>query len=194
MAAAGCDVLVSNEALAVMGVAEVVGRLPVIWRAFHRLKAELFGRQKPDALVLIDFPDFNLRLAHQAKKAGVPVLYYISPKVWAWRQGRVKKIAESVDSLAVIFPFEPALYDGLDMLVKYVGHPLLDEFAASRDGVDLHQKLQVPPGQKIVGLFPGSRRSELRYMLDTLVESAQLIHDKRAEHPFPGADRKLAEN
>jgi lipid-A-disaccharide synthase len=184
MAAAGCDVLISNETLAVMGVAEVVGRLPVIWSAFHRLKTELFGRQKPDALVLIDFPDFNLRLAKQAKKAGVPVLYYISPKVWAWRQGRVTKIAERVDYLAVIFPFEPALYDGLKVLVKYVGHPLLDEFAASRDGVDLHQKLQFPPGQKIIGLFPGSRRSELRYMLDILVESAQLIHDKEPNTHF----------
>ena len=184
MAAAGCDVLISNETLAVMGVAEVVGRLPVIWSAFHRLKTELFGRQKPDALVLIDFPDFNLRLAKQAKKAGVPVLYYISPKVWAWRQGRVTKIAERVDSLAVIFPFEPALYDGLKVLVNYVGHPLLDEFAASRVGVDLHQKLQFPPGQKIIGLFPGSRRSELRYMLDILVESAQLIHDKEPNTHF----------
>jgi lipid-A-disaccharide synthase len=131
MAAAGCDILIPGEDLAVMGVFEVFGQLPVIWRSFQRLKKELFGRQKPDALVLIDFPDFNLRLAKQAKKAGVPVLYYISPKIWAWRQGRVKKIAERVDSLAVIFPFEPALYDGLDVLVKYVGHPLLDEFAAS---------------------------------------------------------------
>lgn len=184
MAAAGCDILVSNEALAVMGVAEVIGRLPVIWSTFNRLKAELFSHQKPDALVLIDFPDFNLRLANQAKKAGVPVLYYISPKVWAWRQGRVRKIAERVDSLAVIFPFEPALYDGLNVLVKYVGHPLLDEFAASRDGVDLHQELHLPPGQKIIGLFPGSRRSELRYMLDILVESAQLIHNKEPNTHF----------
>jgi lipid-A-disaccharide synthase len=184
MAAAGCDILIPGEDLAVMGVFEVFGQLPVIWRSFQRLKKELFGRQKPDALVLIDFPDFNLRLAKQAKKAGVPVLYYISPKVWAWRQGRVKKIAERVDSLAVIFPFEPALYDGLDVLVKYVGHPLLDEFAASSGGVDLRQELQIPETKKIVGLFPGSRRSELRYMLDILVESAQLILDKEPNTHF----------
>ena len=116
MAAAGCEILIPSEKLAVMGLVEVIGHLPVIWRTFQQLKRELTGSQKPDALVLIDFPDFNLRLAHQAKKAGVPVLYYISPKVWAWRKGRVKKIAESVDSLAVIFPFEPSLYDGLDIL------------------------------------------------------------------------------
>ncbi|MFN2350198.1 MAG: lipid-A-disaccharide synthase, partial [Thioalkalivibrio sp.] len=87
-------------------------------------KKELTGACKPDALVLIDFPEFNLRLARQAHKAGVPVLYYVSPQVWAWRKGRVKKIAEIVDSLAAIFPFEPVLYDGLDIHVRYVGHPL----------------------------------------------------------------------
>ncbi len=176
MAAAGCDILVPAEDLSVMGVVEVVGRLPVIWKSFQRLKRELTGSEKPDALVLIDFPDFNLRLARQAKKAGVPVLYYVSPKVWAWRKGRVKKIAEVVDSLAAIFPFEPVLYDGLDILVKYVGHPLLDEFAAVCDSVDLRQKLKIPETTKIVGLFPGSRQNELRFMLETLVESAQLIH------------------
>ena len=176
MSAAGCNILISAEKLAVMGAVEVLGRLPVIWRSFQRLKGELNGSQKPDALVLIDYPDFNLRLARQAKKAGVPVLYYVSPKVWAWRKGRVKKIAEVVDSLAVIFPFEPVLYEDLDILVKYVGHPLLDEFAAVGDCLDLRQKLQIPATKKIVGLFPGSRQNELRYMLETLVESAQLIH------------------
>ena len=184
MAEAGCEILVPGEDLAVMGVFEVFGQLPVIWRSFQRLKKEFFGPQKPDALVLIDFPDFNLRLAKQAKKAGVPVLYYISPKVWAWRMGRVKKIAERVDSLAVIFPFEPLLYNGLDVLVKYVGHPLLDELAVSRFGVDLRKQLQIPAGQKIIGLFPGSRRSELRYMLETLVESARLIIAKQPNVHF----------
>ncbi len=177
MAAVGCEILIPSEKLAVMGLVEVVGHLPVIWRSFQQLKGELNGSQKPDALVLIDFPDFNMRLAHQAKKAGVPVLYYISPKVWAWRKGRVKKIAENVDSLAVIFPFEPTLYDGLDILVKYVGHPLLDEFAAAGEGVALRQEFEIPTTRKIVGLFPGSRRSELRYMLETLVGAAQLILD-----------------
>ena len=177
MAAAGCEILIPSEKLAVMGLVEVIGHLPVIWRSFRQLKSELAGSQKPNALVLIDFPDFNLRLAHQAKKSGVPVLYYVSPKVWAWRKGRVKKIAEDVDTLAAIFPFEPSLYDGLDILVKYVGHPLLDEFAAAGECADLPQELEIPTTKKIVGLFPGSRRSELRYMLETLVESAQLIHD-----------------
>ena len=176
MAAAGCDILIPGEDLAVMGLVEVVGHFPMIWRSFQRLKKELTGARKPDALVLIDFPEFNLRLARHAHKAGVPVLYYVSPQVWAWRKGRVKKIAEIVDSLAAIFPFEPVLYDGLDIHVKYVGHPLLDEFSAIGDSIDLRQDLQIPASKKIVGLFPGSRRNELRYMLETLVASAQLIH------------------
>ena len=184
MAAAGCEILIPSEKLAVMGLVEVIGHFPVIWSSFQKLKGELNGSQKPDALVLIDFPDFNLRLAHQAKKAGVPVLYYISPKVWAWRKGRVKKIAKDVDSLAVIFPFEPLLYDGLDIRVRYVGHPLLDEFAAEGEGVALRQELEIPATKKIVGLFPGSRRSELHNMLETLVGSAQLIHDSFSDVHF----------
>lgn len=184
MSAAGCEILIPGENLAVMGLVEVVGHFPMIWRSFQRLKKELSGARKPDALVLIDFPEFNLRLARQAHKAGVPVLYYVSPQVWAWRKGRVKKIAEIVDSLAAIFPFEPVLYDGLDIQVRYVGHPLLDEFSAIGDSADLRQDLQIPATNKIVGLFPGSRRNELRYMLETLVASAQRIHAGRPDVHF----------
>lgn len=178
MAAAGCEILIPGEELAVMGIVEVIGHFPVIWRAFQRLKKVLTGRQKPDALVLIDFPDFNLRLAKHAKQAGIPVLYYVSPQVWAWRKGRVKTIAGVVDSLAAIFPFEPACYAGLDLQVKYVGHPLLDEFA--RDGAHegLRKRLGIAAGRKVVGLFPGSRRNELHYMLETLVATARLIIER----------------
>jgi lipid-A-disaccharide synthase len=184
MAAAGCDILIPGEEISVMGIVEVIGHFPVIWRAFQKLKGELTGSQKPDALVLIDFPDFNLRLARQAKKAGVPVLYYVSPQVWAWRKGRVTKIADVVDSLAAIFPFEPVLYDGLDIQAKYVGHPLLDEFAAEKSTRDLLQQLQIAKDKKIIGLFPGSRQNELHYMLETLVESAQLIHATNPDTHF----------
>jgi len=184
MAAKGCEILIPGEELAVMGIVEIVGHLPVILSAFNKLKREFYGSNKPDALVLIDFPEFNLRLARQAKKAGIPVLYYVSPQVWAWRRGRVKKIAAVVDSLAAIFPFEPAFYDGQDILVKYVGHPLLDEFEEAGNCQNLRPRLQIPQDKKVVGLFPGSRHNELRYMLDTLVESAQLIFDKEPEAHF----------
>jgi lipid-A-disaccharide synthase len=142
MAAEGCEILIPGEELAVMGIVEIAGHFPVIWRAFQQLKRKLNGDEKPDALVLIDFPEFNLRLAKQAEKAGVPVLYYVSPQVWAWRRGRVKKIAAVVDSLAAILPFEPAFYDGHNILVKYVGHPLLDEFEA--DSLDKEGRWPVP--------------------------------------------------
>ena len=184
MAAQGCEILIPGEELAVMGIVEIVGHLPVILSAFNKLKREFYGSNKPDALVLIDFPEFNLRLARQAKKAGIPVLYYVSPQVWAWRRGRVKKIAAVVDSLAAIFPFEPAFYDGQDILVKYVGHPLLDEFEEAGNCQNLRPRLQISQDKKVVGLFPGSRHNELRYMLDTLVESAQLIFDKEPEVHF----------
>ena len=184
MAAKGCEILIPGEELAVMGIVEIVGHLPVILSAFNKLKREFYGSNKPDALVLIDFPEFNLRLARQAKKAGIPVLYYVSPQVWAWHRGRVKKIAAVVDSLAAIFPFEPAFYDGQDILVKYVGHPLLDEFEEAGNCQNLRPRLQISQDKKVVGLFPGSRHNELRYMLDTLVESAQLIFDKEPEVHF----------
>lgn len=184
MAAAGCNILIPGEKLAVMGLFEVLGHLPIIWRSFQQLKKELSGSRKADALVLIDFPEFNLRLARQAKKFGVPVLYYVSPQVWAWRRGRVKKIAAVVDSLAAIFPFEPALYEGLDINVKYVGHPLLDEFDAGVSDVDLREELQIDAGKRIVGLFPGSRHNELHYMLETIVASARLIHAQRPDVHF----------
>lgn len=190
MAEAGCEILIPGEELAVMGIVEIVGHLPVILKAFRRLKKEFSGSNRPDALVLIDFPEFNLRLARQAKKAGIPVLYYVSPQVWAWRRGRVKKIAAVVDSLAAIFPFEPSFYDGEEILVKYVGHPLLDEFEEAGHCQNLRPGLQIAEDRKVVGLFPGSRRNELRTMLDTLVASAQLIYAKQPETHFlvPVAD------
>ena len=182
MAEAGCEILVRGEDLAVMGLVEVLGHFPTIWRAFQELKALLHGKNHPHALVLIDFPEFNLRLARQAQKAGVPVLYYVSPQVWAWRRGRVHKIARMVDRLAAIFPFEPDLYRGLDIQVEYVGHPLLDEFFGTRERRDIRNDLEINSTTPVIGLFPGSRRSELKFMLDTLVDAGRMIYAQR-----PGA-------
>lgn len=175
MAAQGCDILIPGEELAVMGLVEVLGHLPVIWRAFSRLKKILHGPQRPDVLVLIDFPDFNLRLARQAKKAGVPVLYYVSPQVWAWRRGRVRKIAAVVDRLAAILPFEPDFYKGLDIEARYVGNPLLDEVELRESREDLLGRYGLDPVRPVVGLFPGSRRNELRYNFDTIIDTAKRV-------------------
>ena len=197
MAEAGCDILIPSSELAVMGLVEVVRQLPQIWGVFQRLKALLFSAERPDVVILIDSPDFNLRLARQAKKAGIPVLYYVSPQVWAWRSGRVKGISEVVDRLAAIFPFEPDYYRGYPIDVRYVGHPLLDELGAeggTRCSVaDYRQRYQLDNAQPLIGLFPGSRGNELKYSFPAIVETAKMLRDAHPQVRFiiplaPGVD------
>lgn len=184
MAKAGCEILISGEELAVMGLVEVLGHLPTVWGAFRKLKKVLQGPQRPDVLVLIDFAEFNLLLAAQAKKAGVPVLYYVSPQVWAWRRGRVRRIASVVDRLAAIFPFEPELYKNLDIDVEYVGHPLLDEFGITEERSGFLLKSGLDPNRPVIGLFPGSRKNELKYIFDTIMESAVRLSEKYPSAQF----------
>jgi lipid-A-disaccharide synthase len=184
MAEAGCEVVIRGEAIAVMGLIEILGHFPAIYRAFRQVKDLLLGPDRPDALVLIDFPEFNLRLARVAKAAGVPVLYYVSPQVWAWRRGRVRKIAAVVDRLAAIFPFEPELYRGLDIKVEYVGHPLLDEFHIGTERAAYLAGLALDPSRPVVGIFPGSRRNELRYNLEVMLDAAARIVAQRPETVF----------
>ena len=175
MAAAGCEILIPAEELAVMGAVEVLARFGVIRRAFRTLSRVLRGPDRPDLVILIDYPGFNLRLAKVAKAAGVPVLYYISPKVWAWRKGRIHTIAERVDTLAVIFPFEPHIYQGLGLKVEYVGNPLLDEPGSSCGRADYLRRHGLDPSRPVVGLFPGSRNNELKYIFSTLMASAERL-------------------
>src|SRR4030095_298783 len=115
--------------VATVGFLEGAGRLRALVRAYRTLVRRI-REKRPALCVLIDFPEFTLRLARAAKRAGVPVLYYIGPQVWAWRRGRVRTIARRVDRLAVVFPFEPALYAGHTAAVEFVGHPLLDRVSA----------------------------------------------------------------
>jgi|LGOV01.1.fsa_nt_gb lipid-A-disaccharide synthase len=182
MEQAGCDIVLSADELEVMGLVDVIGHLPVLWRSFQQLKKLLLGCQRPDVLVLIDFQEFNLLLARQAKKVGVPVVFYVGPSVWAWRRGRVKKIARAVDRLAVIFPFEPAYYADVDIEVEYVGHPLLDEARVTKQRDDYLLALGLDSARPVVGLFPGSRNSELKYNLPTILEAAE-----RVARQVPGA-------
>ncbi|WP_432821004.1 lipid-A-disaccharide synthase [Trichloromonas sp.] len=175
MQSAGCEILIPGDTISVMGLIEVVGHFPVIYRAFQTLKSILQGADRPDVLICIDFPDFNLRLAKEAKRVGIPVLYYVSPQVWAWRRGRVKKIARVVDRLAAILPFEPEFYRGLDIEVEYVGNPLLDEAVVEQSRETLRNKYEVAGAGPVIGLFPGSRRNELRYNFDTILWTAELV-------------------
>ena len=181
MCAAGCRILFPSDELSVMGVVEVLSQFPKIYSRFKQLKQVLKGADRPALLVLIDFPDFNLRLAKVAKAVGVPVLYYISPKVWAWRKGRAKTIAERVDRLALIFPFEPKIYKKLGVQAEYVGNPLLDEFVENQPQGLLRHRLGIAGDTQVVGIFPGSRNSELNYILETLVATADLL-----SHAKPG--------
>ena len=177
MREAGVTTLVDSADMAVVGVVEVVRHFNVIAAAFLKLKRILLN-DPPDLLILIDYPGFNLRLAKVARKAGVQVLYYISPQIWAWRQGRVREMARLVDHMAVIFPFEVPFYQNAGIPVSFVGHPLYDLVR-----VDLEQRAAVTsfgldPARQVVGLFPGSRRSEIRRMLPAILEAASLLRQR----------------
>ncbi len=166
--AAGMSVTVPAADLSIMGFTEVASRLSTVVRAYRRLRGEILGRgpngRKPDLVLLIDFPDFNLRLAGVAKRAGVPVLYYVSPQVWAWRRYRIKTLARRVDRLAVVFPFEEELYRGLTE-VTFVGHPGLETVRAERSRADVRRALGIEDDRPLVALLPGSRGAEVRELL-----------------------------
>ena len=178
MRKAGVDILVDSAEMAVVGLVEVLAHRKVIFGALNRMR-ELLRTDPPDLLILTDYPDFNLRLAKTAKKCGVKVLYYISPQVWAWRQGRVKKIRHRVDTMAVVFPFEEAFYKKHDVPVQFVGHPLLGEVSASKNRNELIQEFKLDANKPIIGLFPGSRQSEIKRLLPIIIESAQLLKETK---------------
>lgn len=180
MREAGVETLVDSSEMAVVGLVEVLKHFNVISSAFLKLKKILLN-EPPDLLILIDYPGFNLRLAKIAKKAGVKVLYYISPQIWAWRQGRVRKIARLVDHMAVILPFEAPFYERAGVPVTFVGHPMLDMVQVSMERDQAAASFGLDPARQIVGLFPGSRRNEIDRLLPVIVGSAV-----RLKQLFPG--------
>lgn len=169
--AAGMRTLVDSAAIAGMGLFEASDKVSNLIRAYRQLSA-LLRAQPPDLLVLIDFPEFNLRLAKIAKQAGVPVFYYISPQVWAWRKRRVYTIAKRVDQLAVVFPFEPDFYAAHGCAAEFVGHPLVDRVRATRPREETLRRYQLDPDRPTIALLPGSRGQELRYLLSPLLGAA----------------------
>jgi lipid-A-disaccharide synthase len=197
MRAAGVDTLVDASDMAVMGLVEVFGQYRVISRAFATLK-DILRRQPPDLLVLIDYPGFNLRLARVARQAGVRILYYISPKVWAWRAGRAKEIARLVDRVAVIFPFEVPIYRQVGGAVTFVGHPLVDMVQATMSRPEAQAAFGIDSARPVVGLFPGSRRGEVRTLLPVILQAARQLRMQHAGVQFilplaPGLDRALVD-
>jgi lipid-A-disaccharide synthase len=174
MRAAGVETVIDANDMAVVGLVEVVAHFRVIANAFNTLK-RIIKTEPPRLLILIDYPDFNLRLAAAAKACGVKVLYYISPQVWAWRAGRVKKIARIVDHMAVLFPFEVPYYEKERVPVTFVGHPLLDMVHPSMSREEAVSSFSLDPRKRTVGLFPGSRRSEIKGLFPVILESAKLL-------------------
>jgi lipid-A-disaccharide synthase len=173
----GVNVLFDVVRIAGMGLTELAGNLSNLWRAYVLLKKFLRER-RPDLLILIDFPDFNLRLASVAKRLGVPVLYYITPQVWAWRKRRVKKIARAVDRAAVVFPFEAEFYAGAGLRADFVGHPLLDVARATRPRAETLDRLGLDRSRRTIALLPGSRPREIEYHLPAMLRAAEILRQE----------------
>ena len=172
------ETLFTVSKLTGMGLLELVGNIKNIMAAYRLLRRTLRTR-RPSLLILIDFPEFNLRLARLAKKLGVPVLYYVSPQVWAWRRGRVREIAHVVDKMAVVFPFEVEFYERHHVPVEFVGHPLLDVVRVSQKRESILSELGLDKERPVIALLPGSRRKEIAYHLPVMVAAATEL--KRVE-------------
>jgi lipid-A-disaccharide synthase len=171
MAAAGVEILVDPTAHAAMGTSEALGRVPGLYRAYKLLVRRL-REARPMAMVLIDFPEFNLRLAKQARRAGIPVLYFIPPQLWAWRRGRIRQMARRMTRVLAVFPFEESLYEEAGVPVEFVGHPLLDVVPRDLDRAKARERLGVGERQTLVGLLPGSRRQEVDRLLPPMLDAA----------------------
>lgn len=172
--AAGVHILFDISHLSVMGITEVIGHLGKLYRVFTSLTAFL-KHERPDLLILVDYPDFNLRLAKAAKKHAIPVLYYISPQIWAWRTGRLKLIAQLVTKMIVVFPFELPFYERAGVDAAFVGHPLLDVLRVTRSKEEGIRHFGLDERRTTIGLLPGSRLSELKQLLPPMIEAARQL-------------------
>jgi lipid-A-disaccharide synthase len=174
MQSQGLDSLFPMERLAVRGYAEVLRHYPgLVWMR-HKLRRSLL-KQRPQLFIGVDAPDFNLGLEAGLKRAGMPVVHYVSPSIWAWRGGRIGSIARSVDHVLTLFPFEEAIYREAGIPATYVGHPLADMIPEEDQTGRLRMQLRIAPERRVIALLPGSRQSELHYMADTFIATARLL-------------------
>lgn len=172
--AEGAEILHEARELAVVGISEVFGQLPTILAISRDLKARL-RREPPAALLLIDLPDFNLNLAKTARALQIPVAYFISPQIWAWRPGRVRTIAERVTRMIVLFPFEETFYRSHAVPVTFAGHPLSELRIPKQTTTEARQRLGLVPEAPVYGLLPGSRRGEVARHLELMFETARVV-------------------
>ena len=184
--AEGARLLGHVRDLAVVGLWEVVSHLAHFRRIFRRLLAEV-DRHRPDLAVLLDYPDFNLRLARALHRRRIPVVYYVSPQVWAWRPGRMRAIRDHVAHMIVIFPFEAKVYESAGVPVTFVGHPLIDLVAPERDPRGFLVACGLDPERPVVALLPGSRRKEIAHNLPALAGAVRLLAQRRPDLQFLAA-------
>src|SRR5437588_1875000 len=198
MRAAGVEPVVRADELSILGLWEIARALPKFWRAFGELKRAAMKR-KPEAAILVDWPDFNLRLARWLHRRGIKVVYYVSPQLWAWRSYRARNVRGDVDLLLSILPFEKEWYTKRGMThVEYVGHPLVGEVNARYDRAEFCRRHDLDPSRPIVALLPGSRHKELIRILPPLLDAALVISKQRPEVQFvvvvaPNRDPKEAD-
>lgn len=177
MRAAGCEAIESIDELSVMGLAEVLPAIPRILRLRARLLAR-FAADRPDVLIGLDAPDFNLGLERRLRARGLRTVHVVSPTIWAWRPGRVKGIARAVELMLCLFPFEPKHYNGHGVQARYIGHPLADELDDSVTPSAAREALGIDRDGPLVALLPGSRGGELKYLAEPFAKAAALLHER----------------
>ncbi len=174
MEKAGVRLLAHVDQLAFMGFTEVLIHLPFLWMLRRRIR-KFMDAEKPSLAVFIDYPGYNLKIALEAKARSIPVLYYISPQIWAWKEHRKHKIAARVDRMALILPFEKAYYEGTGLRTEFVGHPSLEHAAVTRSRDEFCRCHGLDPGRRILSLFPGSRKMEVRHILPCFLRTAEIL-------------------
>ena len=183
MAQAGVRLVQHARALSVVGLVEVLAHLPAIAGAMRRLAREI-AALRPDVLVPIDFPDFNLRLAARARRLGVKVVYFVSPQVWAWRRGRVRTIRSLVHHMLVLFPFEERFYRDAGVPVTFVGHPAVERAVEGPPPRELRARMGLDPDRRTVALLPGSRRGEVARLLPPMLGAGARLRRDRPDLQF----------
>jgi lipid-A-disaccharide synthase len=177
MRAAGVDLLADVSGQAGVGTTEVVSGIPELYRVYRRLRAALQD-ESPSVLVLVDFPEFNLRLAGAARRLGVPVVYFVPPQIWVWRRWRIRTIRRRVSLVLAVFPFERALYADAGVPVEFVGHPVLDALGTAPSREEARGALGVEDASLVIGLLPGSRRREASELLPLMTEAAERLRER----------------
>lgn len=180
---AGLSAMVAHKELAVLGFWEIVPKF-FFFRRLLKQAVQIIEEKRPAAVILLDYPGFNLRLASRIKHLKIPVIYYISPQVWAWGKGRVKTIREVVDLMMVIFPFEEEFYSRHNINARFTGHPVVDRYRSMPDRETCRAKVIKTSDKKLIGLLPGSRLQEIKRMLPVMVEAADLIRRDMPETEF----------